>query len=140
MSTPETPQVSGLVEQLREVIDTDERIARAANPSPWRFRIDGATHLDQSTIFGADHPGGLDKLRHVCSVDMAWERDANAAHIIRHDPARTLAMVAAHRALIDEILALQAKIDDEWGDPAEPTPPHEITGLVLLAKAYGIQP
>lgn len=91
-----------LIARIRAAIDEDERVALAANPSPWRWRIEGADHLDQNTVFGDGSPRGFDKLRHVCSVDYAWEREANAAHIIRHDPARVLRQVAAHRKILAE--------------------------------------
>lgn len=90
-----------LIAHIRAAIDEDERIALAANPSPWRFRIPNANHLDQNTIFGDGEPRGVDKLRQVCNVEMAWEREANAAHIVRHDPARVLRQVAAHRKILD---------------------------------------
>lgn len=86
-----------LIAWLNRQIDDDERIARAANPSPWRWRIPGASHLDQNTIFGDGSPRGMDKLRQVCNVEMAWEREANAEHIIRNQPARALREVEAKR-------------------------------------------
>lgn len=80
-------------------IAEDERVARAANPSPWR-RITDKAHLDPTAIFGADRPGGMEKLRHVASVELSWECDANAAHITAWDPARVLAECGAKRQLI----------------------------------------
>lgn len=85
-----------LHDRIRAVVEDRLRIARAANPSPWR-RITDKSHLDPNTIFGDGSPRGFDKLRNVCSLDYSWERDANAAHIVANDPAD--AILSAEHAL-----------------------------------------
>lgn len=104
--------MTNIVAFLRARLDEDEQVALAANRSPWR-RLN-ASHLDPNTVFGDGSPAGMDKLRHVCSVEMAWERDANAAHIIRNQPARVLREVAAKRAIVDECAAETG----HWLDPS----------------------
>jgi hypothetical protein len=121
--------VSDLIKKIRAAIDEDERIALAANPGPWRFRIPNANHLDQYTIFGDGQPRGRDKLRNVCSVDLSWEKEANAAHIVLHNPDRVLAMVAAHREILELIEVLRADYQDNVAEHL----------LVTLAKGYGIE-
>ncbi len=82
-------------------IAEDERVAQAANPAPWR-RITDKEHLDPLTIFGDGIPRGFDKLRNVASLEYSWEKEGNAAHITRWDPARVLAECAAKRKIIEE--------------------------------------
>jgi hypothetical protein len=84
---------------LRAVLDKVERVAKAAQPSPWRRFID-RSHLDRNTIFGGSYPGDVDRLRNVCSVEYSWERDANAEHIMLHDPAQALRQVEAIRRVL----------------------------------------
>ena|SRR6185369_5796522 len=85
-----------LHDRIREVVEERLRIAREANPSPWR-RFTDRPHLDPNTIFGDGSPRGFDKLRNVCSLDYSWERDANAAHIVANDPSD--AILSAEHAL-----------------------------------------
>jgi len=85
-----------LHDRIREVVEERLRIARAANPSPWR-RFTDRPHLDPNTIFGDGSPRGFDKLRNVCSLDYSWERDANAEHIVANDPSDVI--LSAEHAL-----------------------------------------
>jgi len=88
-----------LHERIREVVEERLRIARAANPSPWRRFVGrtGLNHLDPNTIFGDGEPRGFDKLRNVCNLDYSWERDANAEHIMANDPSDVI--LSAEHAL-----------------------------------------
>jgi hypothetical protein len=124
MSTPETPQVSGLVEQLKEAIDADERLALAA------IRV-GVTPPPQQSESGE-----------WTAVGMQSPYDARVDdHIARHDPARTLAMVAAHR----ELLAKHAEVLARHPAPAGKANDLVIelnalyTAIELLARGYGIE-
>lgn len=85
-----------LHDRIRAVVEERLRIARAANPSPWR-RFTDRPHLDPNTIFGDGSPRGFDKLRNVCGLEYSWERDANAEHIMANDPAD--AILSAEHAL-----------------------------------------
>jgi len=101
-----------LHDRIRAVVEERLRIARAANPSPWRRFVGrtGLNHLDPNTIFGDGEPRGFDRLRNVCNLDYSWERDANAEHIMANDPAdailaaeHALGILARHEAVLDEL-------------------------------------
>jgi hypothetical protein len=82
--------VDELVQFLRERLDEDEALARAASPGPWRpneetdevVAVDGITVADGFALSGR-------QLR------------ATTEHIARHDPPRVLAEVDAKRQIID---------------------------------------
>lgn len=122
--------VDELIAFLRTQLDEDERVARAANPAPWR-RITGKTWLDSNTIFGGSYMGDQEKLRNVASLEISWLPDENADHITRWDPARVLAEVEAKR----RIIALH--------HPVDPCDAHDATQetiacdtLLALAQPY----
>jgi len=75
-----------LVEFLRARLDRDEQIARDCASAPWKAAPGGTVGL------GTDDPAPVAKA----------ENDAYAEHIARHDPARTLAEVAARRQIVDD--------------------------------------
>nr|MDT0658045.1 DUF6221 family protein [Micromonospora sp. DSM 115978] len=77
---------------LREQLDEDERVARAAG-AKWYTDSDGNIREDAPDgtspyVACGSYGGGLE--------------DAYQAHIARHDPARVLAEVAAKRAILDD--------------------------------------
>jgi hypothetical protein len=83
-----------LVTWLRAQLDEDERVANTATSGPWK----------------ADVPMAKDGVFATSIQDWVADCDYhrmgpfavhNAAHIARHDPARTLAEVAARRTIID---------------------------------------
>ncbi|MEW2351458.1 DUF6221 family protein [Streptomyces sp. NPDC006684] len=69
---------------LRERLDEDAAVARAASPGPWRPGV-------RSGLTAVEGDGWT-----VCNAD-----NLDAAHITRHDPVRTLAEVEAKRALLE---------------------------------------
>lgn len=93
-ATPKSPV--DLVQWLTEQIDQDEQVAQAATDGPW-------TAESNSSILGP--LGRLPRLAGyvVCSVgayDVGRPADADAAHIVRHDPSRVLRQVAAYRRIL----------------------------------------
>lgn len=92
-----------LVTFLRARFDEDEALARAATPGPWVGRDlenavdptitgDGVDEWGEPTYVAQTAYDGLS--------DTTTNSVADARHIIRHDPARVLAEVAAKRAII----------------------------------------
>lgn len=83
-------------------IDTNIRaeMKRGVRPGPRRWVAVGSSIYDQTPDVGR---GGTLRVRHT------WEREA--AHIIRHDPARVLAEVAAKR----RTLARHADCGEHFG-------------------------
>ena len=76
--------MSDLVVWLRQQLDTDERLARAAGWHRWEVREGGdvdAVGNGKTVVVGA--------------------LDYDARHIAEHDPARVLRQVQAHRAILD---------------------------------------
>lgn len=90
-----------LVSLARYHLDEDERIARAASPSPWvegGYGDFGWTARSEAYL----DPTVLDA-RDLLSIEVSdSERGkADLAHIIRHQPARALRAVAARRRIVD---------------------------------------
>jgi Family of unknown function (DUF6221) len=113
--------VTDLVAFLRARLDEDERLATLARPE----------------FFTPE-----------CLAVFASAGDA--AHVIRHDPARVLREVEAKRAILAEIFNYEAVIDGEWGDCHEADQiaagmcpdhmPDEIPALRVLAAVYSDHP
>jgi hypothetical protein len=84
--------VHDLVEKIRTAIDEDERIAQAAagHCAQWTASDSGIYPSD-----GSRHPGPI-------VTGVYGDLDENyGAHIARHDPARVLRQVAAHRKILE---------------------------------------
>jgi hypothetical protein len=77
-------EVEAMVADLRGQLDAVERVAKAAKPGPW--------HVEDGSVI-ATHP--TDQV-----VD--WVYGDSAEHIALNDPDRVLALVAAHRAILEE--------------------------------------
>ena len=94
-----TPQPD-LAAFLAARLDEDEAIAKAALPGPW-MTGKAASHLADEVVYGQsrDWP---DHIVQVCNVEYGHNKDADAAHITRHDPARVLREVAFKRAILAE--------------------------------------
>lgn len=142
--------MSDLVAFLRERLDEDEQVARAATQGRWFWADPGAASFPQGDrSLMADHgswkvchfycqwsgeanlhrgePGepGRHEHREADTVISGWGYDASgldveegdAAHILRHDPARVLAEVAAKRRIVEEHDTREvASLDrDDWG-------------------------
>ncbi len=84
---------------LRARLDEDERIAQAVLGAPWVRREDVAgVHADDAT---ADRPKGS-AVADCRRVPGGYEHGvALAEHIVRHQPSRVLADVAARRAILN---------------------------------------
>ena len=83
--------MTDLVQWLRTQLDEDERIARAADPGPWKSESLG--RHDQAAI----------KLAASTSLIQfdGSRAAANGMHAARHDPARVLREVEAKRRIVD---------------------------------------
>ena len=96
-----------LAQFLRDRLDEDEKMAGAAAESPWSVDHGDYTKLiygaDQSAVLCGGCWGG------GASV---FELPADALHIVRHDPARVLAVVKAKRAAISH--ADHPDYRDDW--------------------------
>ncbi|MFI2650191.1 DUF6221 family protein [Micromonospora fulviviridis] len=81
-----------LVTWLRQQLDEDERVARAADSSRWLPEDKGITFEYTADDF---HEG-------EAQARLAADTRANQEHIARHDPERVLAEVEAKRRILDE--------------------------------------
>jgi hypothetical protein len=121
-----------LVRWLSVQLDEDERIARDADPGPWKSNSLG--RHDQSAIkLGA--PTSL--------IQFDGSRAAaNGVHVARHDPARVLREVDAKRrtlALHSAATGHSCSTTDETGynfNYDEVSPGDACTTLRLLASVY----
>lgn len=94
-----------LVRWLGERLDEDERIARGADPGPWKSNSLG--RHDQAAIkLGAPTSTSL--------IQFDGSRAAaNGAHVARHDPARVLREIEADRELLRQYAEVAANdVDD----------------------------
>jgi hypothetical protein len=104
-----------LIERIKAAIDEDERVANAATPGRWV--VGGWRGASRSNVHAPDYrPKGFSNGQHVAETIVAeggmgpWAADlrgsgfphANAEHVARHDPARVLRQVAAHRKILEE--------------------------------------
>jgi len=91
--------VSDLVARLTSALDEDERVAKAASPGPWQSHdVDpeyGKLHYYGDFGWYVRGPAGSPEF------EDSDQGRADADHVARHDPARTLRMVAAHRIILD---------------------------------------
>jgi hypothetical protein len=113
-----------LVQWLTAQLDADERIARAATPSPW---------VDQGGYVTDVGPDGLPRVQvtDYGTQDGEPEEDnprgrADSAHITRHDPARVLREIDAKRKLVEKAADADQYSRTTWANP----------GSVGAASAY----
>lgn len=81
-------------------LDEDEAVARYAAPGPWeRYDQDASVHCAYGSPFDGEQI--------ATAYGIAAQDDAQqtADHIARHDPARVLRDVTAHRRILDRYLA-----------------------------------
>lgn len=97
-----------MIAWLRQQLDTYEQIARAVEPLGHIFDM-GGNRLDERFTHRRARYRGEDGTLYV-------ERDAAAqAHFARHDPARALRQVQAHRAILDVVASWRhTTCDDSW--------------------------
>jgi hypothetical protein len=109
-----------LADFLRARLGEVEEVAREATPGPWRAdcpdRLLGRAELrvgDEHLVSSYD------------DADLQWE----AAHIVRHDPARVLRDVEAKRRILDEHAIRVKAIPITWIEIGgeRPPPEHEVT-------------
>jgi hypothetical protein len=97
--------VNGLADFLRARLDEDEAVAQATGAKSEReLSLGRWTQVDMTVRSEAGH----------LVVKHSWPQEI--AHIVRHDPARVLADVAAKRAIVDEhaLLDPPPEPDDDW--------------------------
>ncbi|MFJ9448175.1 DUF6221 family protein [Kitasatospora sp. NPDC101235] len=92
-----------LVTFLRARLDEDEQAARAATPGPWT--VDSETYA--AAIHGAGHADVIAGGRWGGEASV-FESTEDALHIVRHDPPRVLAEVAAKRRILDQHRGLES--------------------------------
>jgi hypothetical protein len=149
MSTPETPQVSGLVEQLKARLDADERIALDAGATAPHWGEGGNPYLYAAETLDARSDWCLAKFG--VGNPVFGDPMAQVTHAARHNPARILAMVAAHREILELHVAIRLPRDlnglPRFCRLCSADRPYEYFGadwpcrtLTALAKGYGIQP
>lgn len=111
-----------LVAWLRQQLDDDERMARAAadNGAEWRYSDSGIYPSNKSR-----HPGAL------VVGGYGYLDEAYGEHIARHDPARVLADVDAKRRILDQCA-------DVWAHDRVEAFAEDV--LRLLALAYADRP
>jgi hypothetical protein len=126
--------VSELIEWLRAQIDEDERVARATAEGGYdlRWQVEG----DRLTPLGI----GVES---TCAP--GYIEPTQAEHIARQDPDRTLAEVAAKRAILDEVVpdmdGMDVQIHGEWGVGRMLDTDYESWRLLrLMALPYAGQP
>jgi hypothetical protein len=131
MSEVAVSDTDALVAFLREQIDEDERVARAAHPGPWAIRTGGLVYV--VTGYPGTRPGKMDfeigqpDVVAMFAATMGRHEDevANADHIALHDPARVLREVQAKRRIVDYV-------ECELADDAEQQMPQEIARWLAL--------
>lgn len=127
------------VRWLGAQFDEDERIARGADPGPWKS--DSLGRHDQAAIkLGAPTSTSL--------IQFDGSRAAaNGVHVARHDPARVLREIDAKRRVVAECAYWNEKLSQEAADP--PKFPYPCLGEILdavnpilraLASAYADRP
>lgn len=107
-----------LVAFLGRMLDADEQVAKAATPGPWDVNDEELAEAiytvdpdsDIAVVAGSGWGGEV----------TVFNRPADAIHIARHDPARTLAKVAAERRILDAYRDAVARRDYYARDGEEP--------------------
>lgn len=93
----------GLIEFLKDRLDEDEGLARSADPGPWEV---GPTFGARESRVYVRQQGVLIDTIGTCvftgQVSNTPRYRANAAHVARHNPERTLREVEAKRAVLAE--------------------------------------
>jgi hypothetical protein len=104
--------VTDIAEFLTTRYAEDEAAAKACKPGPW-MQGSERPHLVNGVIYGQSTgcPGG-GHLEQVCMVNIDYAGQAgpaNVLHMLRYDPARVLADIAADR-LILKVCANQVRM------------------------------
>lgn len=94
--------IDTLAATVRTGLDTDERLALAAQPGPWISGSSDGRLVDRVVYGQSVWPGNLEM---TCTTYAGEYGLPNAAHIARNDPARVLARVARDRRMLELLLA-----------------------------------
>lgn len=132
--------MSELIDRLKAAIDEDERIAKATESGEWE------AHGSYGDAWVAEKDGHLVAAHREVYPECAISLDDDVAvHIARHDPARVLRQVKAHRTILS--WALEAtKMCEVSGNGTLGHPGEHMMGdigrwtIEALAEAYGIEP
>lgn len=124
-----------LIEFLNARLDEDETTAQAASPGPWSVDNDAypeAIHgADGATPVAGGRWGG------EASV---FDKDEDALHIVRHDPHRVLADVAAKRQIIQNCEWVNLDENRDFSDFMAGRAQEARTVLRRLALPYANHP
>ncbi|MFB6809425.1 DUF6221 family protein [Streptomyces sp. NPDC056387] len=124
-----------LVQFLHARLDEDEQTAREAGGRWMVLPVSGWVHTAPAPSHEWQHPGTD---HHVASVPL----DTDRAHIVRHDPGRSLAEVEAKRQILDEIVpavdGMQEGLAFEYGQGVMRPVSRDL--LRLLALPYADHP
>jgi hypothetical protein len=141
MRSARVTAVDELIAFVRQQLDEDERVALA---------VTEMARFDEWDAVGSavdDEIGRSNwEVVGIARPPTAPAAKAISQHIARWDPARVLAEVEAKRAMLDVILAYEAKIDGEWGcchsadaigaGRCPEIDPNEIHAIRVLAQPY----
>jgi len=125
--------IDDLVQFLRDRLDEDERIAKAAGGAPWEASVPGMVHVSAPA---QRETRGLRAQGYVAVVEHAERQQ----HIARHGPARVLADVDAKRRIIDRAAGTRAWAIGESGRSAGPAVSLANDTLRALALPYADHP
>lgn len=79
-------------------VDQQIEIARAAIAGPWHTG-EIAPHLVDDVVYGTS-PISSNRIVQVCNLEMAWEKKANAAHIVANDPVTVIKQWEGRRRIL----------------------------------------
>jgi len=145
-------EVDRLVVALRQALDEEERMATwAASGSQWTADLTGPLGPGVRVASAGEPEWSREVNVQIWTCDdeqdecpdMARAWSAEAKHIARHDPARVLRQVAAHRAILDRHepspwvrdLSYCSWCSDKRGDSIEDWPCPDFLALVEI---YGV--
>ena len=98
-----------IIEFVRSGVDEDERIALAASEGPWK--VDNSNYPE--AIYDGDGQSVVSGGRWGGEASI-FSDDADAFHMVRHDPARVLREVAAKRAVLEYHREVTEDHEESW--------------------------
>jgi hypothetical protein len=132
--------VDDLIAFLRARLDEDEEAARAATPGPWEWKHEHGEpwqpRPDGWLDYSGEYLAAADGKSTLFGPGMTPHADAD--HIARHDPSRTLREVEAKRVLIadyERFIAERRRMMGGWDSYPEPSPV-----LAAFAAVYADHP
>jgi hypothetical protein len=97
---PESPEIAALAKQVRDGLEADEQATRAVVGINALARLRRGMPIPR--WIASPGGAGIDDTEGIPRVKFTWVRERE--HILRHDPHRVLADVAARRTLLDKAL------------------------------------